>query len=55
VRNAWILKNNFVLINLFHRGKGDKKPVKPKNMDLVYLESSPTYCDRDIYKGSSGE
>ncbi|KAL7028429.1 hypothetical protein ACKWTF_005825 [Chironomus riparius] len=50
-----VAQNTETGVNLvIKRGKLDKKPVRPKNMDLIYLESSPTYCEKDIYLGSSG-
>ena len=51
--DVWLI-NQFLCVSAFFRGKLDKKPVRPKNMDLIYLESSPTYCEKDIYLGSSG-
>ena len=40
---------------LFRRGRGEKEPVKPKNLDLIYLQQSPNYCEKNILLGSSGE
>lgn len=49
------MANKSISVSALFRGKLDKKPVRPKNMDLIYLESSPTYCEKDIYLGSSGK
>ena len=49
------MTNKSIFVSALFRGKLDKKPVRPKNMDLIYLESSPTYCEKDIYLGSSGK
>lgn len=40
--------------HLFRRGRGDKEPIKPKNLDLIYLQPSPNYCEKDILMGSLG-
>lgn len=48
--------NWFYNIWHFRRGRGvEKEPLKPKNLDLVYLQQSPNYCEKNIILGSSGE
>lgn len=29
--------------------------MKPKNSDLIYLQQSPNYCERNVLLGSSGQ
>lgn len=47
---------NFVNLIFFRKGRSvvPKKHQKPKRMEMVYLQSSPNYCERDISLGSLG-
>lgn len=47
-------KLNFIR-DIFRRGRGEKEPLKPKNLELVYLQQSPNYCEKNILLGSSGK
>jgi wnt family len=42
-------------LKFYRRSRGEKEPVKPKNMDLIYLQPSPSYCENDKLSGTSGE
>lgn len=45
----------FQLVNHSRRGQGEKELLKPKNLELVYLQQSPNYCEKSILLGSSGK
>ncbi|CRK90849.1 CLUMA_CG004539, isoform A [Clunio marinus] len=47
-------KDTGINLVIKRRGRGDKEPLKPKNLDLVYLQQSPNYCEKNILLGSSG-
>lgn len=51
----WGIKCYLNLI-IFRKGRSaiPKKHQKPKRMEMVYLQSSPNYCERDISLGSLG-
>ncbi|KAL5286175.1 WNT7A family protein [Megaselia abdita] len=47
-------KQGLNLVLSRRRDRNSKKHVYPKRMELVYLEQSPNYCERNLHLGSLG-